>query len=66
MHHIHIRSLDGYNNYATMHVVIKKYDEKLKAVIKEKLQSYNIVHSTIEFETETEKCLDINCKVNKE
>ena len=66
VHHIHIRSLDGYNNYATMHVVIKKYDEKLKAVIKAKLQSYNIVHSTIEFETETEKCLDINCKVNKE
>ena len=65
IHHIHIRSLDGYTNYATMHVVIQKYDEKLKMTIKKHLQKYNIVHSTIEFEMPSEKCSDINCKINK-
>ena len=30
VHHIHIRSIDGYNNYATMHVIVNKYSHEVK------------------------------------
>ncbi len=61
IHHIHIRSIDGFNNYATMHVIVKKYSKELKQQIKDTLKHQNIVHSTIEFELEDEHCADQNC-----
>ena len=64
IHHIHIRSLDGFNNYATMHVVTNKYSEDLKKEIKKVLHKYNINHSTIEIELKNENCQDLECHVN--
>ena len=64
VHHIHIWSIDGYNNYATMHVITTKIDSKIKEQIREKLKKYNIHHVTIELETKEEKCGDINCHVD--
>ncbi len=61
VHHIHVRSIDGINNYATMHIVVKKYDSKLKLIIKNKLKELNINHSTIEFEEEKENCDNKEC-----
>jgi len=56
VHHIHVRSLDGYNNIATLHVVVDKYNEKIKENIRMELQEHNICHSTIEIELPNEVC----------
>lgn len=63
IHHIHVRSIDGYNNFATLHVVVNKYDSKIKKLVKEELEEHNISHSTIEEELIEEDCLDKTCKI---
>ena len=63
IHHIHIWSIDGHNNYATMHIVTKSKDIKLiKHEIREKLESNNICHSILEIEDEV--CDDIECNTD--
>lgn len=71
IHHIHLWTMDGASNYATVHVLvdenIKMIDlEKIKEQLKEELSEHDISHSVIEFETK--KCTDENCKIdcNKE
>lgn len=67
IHHLHIWSIDGTNNYATMHIVSKENKIKeLKTKIKEELLEYNICHVILE--TEDEICDDIECnpKLNSE
>lgn len=66
VHHIHIRSIDGYNNFATLHIVVKKYDDKIKKEVKEELNEHGICHSTIEMELENEDCDDKNCEIKTE
>ena len=62
IHHIHVWSIDGYNNYATMHIVSKAKDiAKLKKEIREELEEHNICHSILE--TEEEACDDKECHV---
>ena len=63
IHHIHIWSMDGYNNYATMHVVIESNFKDIKGIIREKLQKYDVNHVTIEIEYDEEHCDDKNCNV---
>lgn len=49
--HIHVWSLDGYNNYATLHAIINNDEvENMKEYIKDYLKKENISHSTIEIE----------------
>ena len=62
VHHIHVRSLDGFYHYATMHVVVEKYDDATKKKIKHALENFNIKHSTIEFELPAEHCHEEKCK----
>lgn len=69
IHHVHIWTMDGENNYLTMHVVVngdevKENIIKLKTEIKRKLSEKNIKHSTIEIEYEDEECHDINCEIH--
>ena len=62
IHHIHVWSIDGFNNYATMHIVTKS--DKLKDVkkeIREELAEHNICHAILE--TEDEVCDEIECNV---
>ena len=62
IHHIHVWSIDGFNNYATMHIVTKL--EKVKEVkkeIREELAEHNICHAILE--TEDEACDDKECNV---
>lgn len=68
VHHIHIRSIDGVNNYATMHIVSDGKNKKIKEQIKEELKEHGINHVTLEFEEVDEKCDEKCCKVdtNKE
>ena len=64
IHHIHIWSIDGYNNYATMHVVIKTKDKEIKNQIRERLKKFKINHVTIELEDKCENCQNCECKIN--
>lgn len=68
IHHVHIRSIDGYSNLATLHAIVSEYSHDIKESIKDELKEHNICHSTIELELEDEKCADEECKVqvNKE
>ena len=62
IHHIHVWSMDGINNYATMHIVTNVKDiKKLKHEIREELEEHNICHAILE--TENEACDDIDCHV---
>ena len=64
VHHIHIWSLDGVNNYATMHIVTDVKDtKKLKAEIKEEMEEHGVNHTTIEIEDENEQCDEIECNL---
>lgn len=63
IHHIHARSIDGYNTFITLHAVVKKYDSNIKTQIKEELMSHEICHSTIELELEDEECKNKTCKI---
>ena len=63
IHHIHVWSIDGYNNYATMHIVTKSNDiNKIKKEIRDELEEHGICHAILE--TEDEACGDIECKPN--
>ena len=64
VHHIHVWSMDGINNYATMHVVTNSPTHELKHEIKEELNEHGINHVTIEFESEDEVCDSHECVVN--
>ena len=66
IHHIHIRSIDGFNNFLTMHAVVDKYNHEIKGRIKEELKKHNISHSTIELELKDEICNDIKCEIKSE
>lgn len=62
IHHIHVWSIDGYNNYATMHIVTKSNDlPDIKKKIREELEEHNICHAILE--TEEEACDDTECNV---
>lgn len=60
IHHIHVWSIDGFNNYATMHIVTKSQNIKeVKNKVRHKLKKHNICHAILE--TEDEACDDIEC-----
>ena len=63
IHHIHIWSIDGYNNYATMHVIANKNNIEIKKKIREELKAYGICHATLELEAIGECCHEKKCNV---
>ena len=65
VHHIHIWSIDGYNNYATMHVVVDNENPNIKSEIRKELDEHGITHVTIELESENEECKDTKCHVKE-
>lgn len=63
IHHIHVWSIDGYHNYATMHIVTKSNNiNDIKKEIRHELLEHNIHHAILE--TEDEVCDDIECHPN--
>ncbi len=60
-HHLHIWALSTTQNAMTAHIVVKEGadPEKVKHNIKQKLESYNINHATIETESKHCGCSDI-------
>ena len=64
VHHIHIWSMDGHNNYATMHVVVNGDAHKIKHSIRDELKAHGIGHVTLELEYEGEHCHEERCHVD--
>lgn len=65
VHHIHIRSIDGFNNYATMHIVTDCDYKEVKHKAKAELEEHGIYHTTIEFEEKGEICDSKKCETKK-
>ncbi|TAK37301.1 MAG: cation transporter [Saprospiraceae bacterium] len=62
IHHIHIWGISTNETALTAHVIIEDVANMtlIKESIKTELMEHGIGHSTLEFETEKEKCLDQN------
>ncbi len=63
VHHIHIWSMDSYNNFATMHIVCNGEAAKIKERVRQKLKEHHIQHATIETERENEECCQKVCHI---
>lgn len=66
VHHIHIRSIDGHHNYATMHIVTDGDSHKIKDEVREELREHGIIHATLELEGENEHCHEEDCHIHFE
>ncbi|MBE6797966.1 MAG: cation transporter [Ruminococcaceae bacterium] len=66
VHHIHLWSMDGHSNYATMHIVTNKEPHHIKEAVREELSEHGIGHTTLELENENEHCDDKYCHVSFE
>lgn len=63
VHHIHIWSMDGHTNFATMHIVTDEDAEEIKEKVKEGLKEHGIAHSTLELEKTYEHCHEEHCYI---
>ncbi len=63
VHHIHIWSMDGYHNYATMHIVANENSHEIKDKIREELKEHGIGHATLEIESPTDHCHEEHCHI---
>ncbi len=61
VHHIHIRTIDGINTYATMHIVANGDSHQTKHQVREELAEHGICHATLELESENEHCHNKEC-----
>ena len=66
VHHIHIWSLNGQINYATMHIVTNADPHEIKDAVREELREHGIGHATLELEGEGEHCREEYCHVEFE
>ena len=63
VHHIHVWSMDGQHNYATMHLVVNGDWKQIKERVREELREHGIGHATLEPEAEGEHCDREQCHV---
>ena len=63
VHHVHVWSIDGHNNYATMHVVANGDFHYIKEKVCEELREQGIGHVTVELEIDGERCREERCRV---
>ncbi len=61
VHHIHITSLDGNQNIATLHAVCEGDFKEIKHKIKHKMEHLGIAHTTVELESPDEHCSETEC-----
>ena len=66
IHHIHVWSMDGHRNYATMHVMTAGDGHRIKHALRQELQKQGIVHVTLELEYPGEHCHEPNCHVEQD
>ena len=63
VHHIHIWSIDGQHNYATMHIVAEGNAHEIKDKIRKELKEHGISHVTFELEDKNEHCHEEQCHI---
>lgn len=63
VHHVHVWTMDGQSNYATMHIVTNADAHKIKHAVREELAEHGIGHVTLELECEGEHCHEECCHV---
>lgn len=63
VHHIHVWSMDGESNFATMHVVTERDAREIKKKVREELSDHGISHVTLEIEGKDECCDEKECRV---
>lgn len=63
VHHIHVWSMDGQSNYATMHIVTDGEPHTIKKAVREELSEHGIRHATLELEEDGEHCHEQACHV---
>lgn len=61
VHHIHLRSLDGHNHDATMHIVTDSDPHRIKDQVRQALHELGIGHATLELESSGEHCHHRHC-----
>lgn len=61
VHHIHLWSMDGITNYATLHLVTNEHPDSIKKQVKAILSQKGISHVTLELETSDEHCHERIC-----
>ena len=61
VHHIHVWSMDGHNNYATLHIVTDGDAHHIKEAVREELAEHGIAHATLELEALGEHCHEKDC-----
>lgn len=64
VHHIHIWSMDGQQNYATMHIVAEENSHTIKDKIREELREHGIGHATLEIESPNDHCHEEHCHID--
>ena len=64
VHHIHIRSVDGQSNTASLHVVTDEDPYEVKEKVRHALLEKEIGHVTIEIEKSSECCDDKMCQID--
>ena len=64
VHHVHVWSMDGYSNYATLHIVTDGDTHHIKEAVREELAEHGIAHATLELEAPGEHCNEKNCTVH--
>ena len=64
VHHVHVWSMDGHNNYATMHVVTNGIPCDIKDKVRRELLEHGIGHVTLELEDENERCEHKHCHID--
>lgn len=65
VHHIHVRSIDGQSNSATMHIVTDGDTHSIKHLVREELAEHGIAHATLELERSDEDCHDKCCNIKR-
>ena len=63
VHHIHLWSLDGQRNCATMHIVTDGDPHGIKESVRQELREHGIGHATLELEAAGEHCHAQHCTV---
>ena len=63
VHHIHVRTIDGNTNFATMHLVTNKNGKEIKDKVRAELKEHGISHATLELELENEICESHHCHI---
>lgn len=66
VHHVHVWTIDGESNCATLHLVVNEFDSDIKRKVKEEVNEHGILHVTIEMEKALENCEEQDCNLKSQ